>query len=77
LSFAVFDEDAFDAVAVVDAFALGLEVAACAIAVPPTTRAPEIITAITACLIRCDMSFTSFYWWSVHTSEGGASEGSA
>jgi hypothetical protein len=60
LSFAVFDEDAFDAVAVADAFALGLEVAACAIAVPPPTRAPEIITAITACLIRCDMSLTSF-----------------
>ena len=42
-----------------DALAEGLAVAACAIAAPPPTRAPESARATIALLIACRMSLTS------------------
>jgi hypothetical protein len=42
-----------------DALAEGLDVAACAIAAPPPTRAPESARATTALLSVCRMSLTS------------------
>ena len=51
----------------VDDFAEGLLVAACAIAAPPPTRAPDSVTAIRALVSLCRMLLTSF---------GGSSGGS-
>ena len=44
----------------VDDFAEGLLVAACAIAAPPPTRAPDSVTAIRARVSLCRMLLTSF-----------------
>ena len=58
----------------VDDFAEGLLVAACAIAAPPPTRAPDSVSAIRARVSLCRM-IAHLLWWSSGGSQPPEHEG--